>query len=90
MDIERRLELIIRNTREILRTRELKRLLDEKKNPIVYHGFEPSGTGIHIGYIIGINKLIDFQRAGLKIKILFVYLIHSCQILVLPIMQSYF
>ena len=71
MDTEKRFELIKRNTEEIVTEEELKKLLEEKIEPVVYHGFEPSGVGIHIGYIVGLNKHLDFQEAGLKLKILF-------------------
>lgn len=70
LNIKERLELIKRNTAEIIGEEELKKLLKEKKKIAVYHGFEPSGEGLHIGTIIGINKHIDFQKAGLKLKIL--------------------
>ena len=70
MGLEKKLELVKRNTAEIVTEQELAKLLEEKKQPIVYHGFEPSGELFHIGYIIGINKHIDFQKAGLKLKIL--------------------
>jgi len=72
MDIKTRLNVIQRNTAEILTKGELKQLLEKKHKPVVYHGFEPSGSGIvHIGYMIGLNKLIDFQQAGLKVITLF-------------------
>jgi len=63
--------LIKRNVTEIVGEAELKKLLKENKKITVYHGFEPSGEGIHVGYIIGLNKHIDFQKAGLRLKILF-------------------
>jgi len=68
--IGKRLELIKRNTEEIIGEDELKKLLKEKKEVSVYHGFEPSGEGLHIGTMIGINKHLDFQKAGLKLKLL--------------------
>lgn len=72
MDIDTRLNVITRNTAEILTQQELKSLLEQKPAPRVYHGFEPSGSGIiHIGYMIGLNKLIDFQQAGLRVTTLF-------------------
>jgi len=70
MDAKKRLELIKRNVVEIVGEEELKKLLKSKKQISVYHGFEPSGQGIHIGYIIGLNKHLDFQKAGLRLKIL--------------------
>jgi len=66
-----KLALIKRNTEEVVEEKELKELIKKKKNPVVYHGFEPSGKGVHIGYMIGINKLIDFQKAGFKVVVLF-------------------
>ncbi len=72
MDSESRLGLITRNAKEVLTPEELGRLLDSGRKPVVYHGFEPSGSGaVHIGYMIALNKLIDFQKAGLKVTILF-------------------
>lgn len=70
MSVDKRFELIKRNTSEIVREEELKRLLKENKEIVIYHGFEPSGEGLHIGTMIGVNKHIDFQKAGLKLKLL--------------------
>lgn len=70
MSIKKRLELIKRGTAEIITEAELEKLLKEKKQPVIYHGFEPTGGGLHIGCIIGVNKHIDFQKAGLKLKLL--------------------
>lgn len=70
MDVNSRFELVKRNTQEIIGEEELKKLLEGKKKPVVYHGFEPSGKGLHIGTMIGINKHLDFQKAGLKLKLL--------------------
>lgn len=65
-----RFNLIKRHTSEIVQEAELKELLKKKKEIIVYHGFEPSGEGLHIGTMMGVNKHIDFQKAGLKLKLL--------------------
>ncbi|MEK6758077.1 MAG: tyrosine--tRNA ligase [Nanoarchaeota archaeon] len=70
LSVEEKLELIKRNTEEIIGEDELKKLLKDKKEIVVYHGFEPSGEGLHIGTMIGVNKHIDFQNAGLKLKLL--------------------
>ncbi len=43
MDSEQRLDLVIRATVEIIQRSELEKLLDEKKNPRAYWGFECSG-----------------------------------------------
>ena len=69
MDINEKFDLVKRNTCEIVTEKELKELL-KKKSPVVYHGFEPSGAGLHIGTMIGVNKHIDFQKAGFKLKLL--------------------
>jgi tyrosyl-tRNA synthetase len=69
MDTEKRLELIKRNTVEIVTEEELKKLLRDKKNPVVYCGYEPSGP-LHLGHFVTIIKLIDLAEAGFKVKIL--------------------
>jgi len=63
-------DIVKRNTSEILTDEELEKLL-RKKNPTIYHGYEPTGSGVHIGYILAINKLIDFQKAGFSVTVLF-------------------
>lgn len=70
MNIKKRLGLIKRDTAEIITEAELEKLLKEKRQPVIYHGFEPTGEGLHIGCMIGVNKHIDFQKAGLKLKLL--------------------
>lgn len=71
MDIKSRLELINQVGEEIITEDELKTLLESKKNPIAYDGFEPSGTNIHIAQgllrTINVNKM---TKAGCKFKIL--------------------
>ena len=69
MDISSKIDLIKRNTVEILTEEELKKLLKEKKKPIVYCGYEPSGP-LHLGHFVTITKLMDFEKAGFKVKVL--------------------
>ncbi|MEM2932692.1 MAG: tyrosine--tRNA ligase [Candidatus Pacearchaeota archaeon] len=69
--VEKRFELIRRNLIEVIEPGELMQLLEEKKRPVIYHGFEPSSKAIHIGYLIGLQKHLDFIEAGLKLIILF-------------------
>ena len=69
MDISSKIELIKRNTVEILTEEELKKLLKEKKKPVVYCGYEPSGP-LHLGHFVTITKLMDFEKAGFKVKVL--------------------
>jgi len=68
MDIESRIDLIKEVGEEIITEQELRELLQTKKTPIAYDGFEPSGS-IHIAQgllrTININKML---KAGIKFK----------------------
>ncbi len=69
MNSGKRLELIERNTEEIVRKDELLDLLRKNKKPVVYCGYEPSGP-LHLGHFVTILKLNDLERAGFEVKIL--------------------
>jgi tyrosyl-tRNA synthetase len=69
LTVEEKLALIKRNTEEIISEEELKKVLSEKKHPVVYCGYEPSGP-MHLGHFVTITKLMDFAKAGFKVKIL--------------------
>ena len=69
MDIKKRLELIKRNTEEIVTLEELEKLLKRKKKPVVYLGTAITGRP-HIAYFLWIHKLADFLKAGFKVKLL--------------------
>jgi len=69
MEIQKRLELVKRNTQEIITEEELKTLLKEKKQPTIYLGISITGTP-HIGYFVPVTKMADFMKAGLKVKLL--------------------
>ena len=64
-----KLELIKRNTQEIISEAELKKLLQSKKKPTAYVGYAPTGR-IHIGYLFPLNKIVDFQKAGIEVTVL--------------------
>ena len=66
---EQRFELIKRNTQEIVQEEELKKLLKEKKNPVVYWGTAVTGKP-SLAYFFPLLKLDDFLRAGFKVKVL--------------------
>lgn len=70
MDLNERIELAKRNTVEIVKEQELKDLLEEKKQPVVYCGYEPSGE-FHLGHLVTAQKLSDLEKAGCKVKVLF-------------------
>ena len=71
MNTSEKLALIKQVGEEIVTEEGLKHILDTKKQPIAYDGFEPSGTNIHIAQgllkAININKM---TKAGCKFKIL--------------------
>ncbi|MBN1385965.1 tyrosine--tRNA ligase [Candidatus Woesearchaeota archaeon] len=70
MNTEERLELIRQVGEEIITEEDLRKVLEEKKQPIAYDGFEPSGR-MHIAQgilrSINTNKMI---KAGCKFKFL--------------------
>ena len=68
MKIDYKLALIREVGEEILTEEELKSLLEKKKNPVAYDGFEPSGN-LHIAQgtmrALNVNKM---TQAGVKFK----------------------
>ncbi len=64
-----KIELIRRNTEEIVSLDALRELLKKKKQPRVYCGYEPSGP-MHLGHFVTITKLMDLEKAGFKVVIL--------------------
>lgn len=69
MDIMSKVELIIRNTEEIITKEDLKQLLESNSSPRGYIGVEPSGL-FHIGWMIWVNKLKDLMKAGVNMMFL--------------------
>src|SRR3989344_5601569 len=69
MDIVEKIRLVERNTEEILNKEKIRELL-KKKNPRVYCGYETSGE-IHLGHLVTITKLLDLQKTGFHVVILF-------------------
>ncbi|MCH8945990.1 MAG: tyrosine--tRNA ligase [Nanoarchaeota archaeon] len=66
MEINKRFELIKRNTVEIVNEDKIKNFM---KKGVVYCGYECSGE-IHLGHMVTILKLLDLQKAGIKVKVL--------------------
>ncbi len=64
-----RFELVKRNTAEVITDEELKSLLLIKKTPAAYIGRATTGP-LHLGHLIALGKIFDFQRAGIDVKIL--------------------
>ncbi|MHA1167771.1 MAG: tyrosine--tRNA ligase [Candidatus Hodarchaeales archaeon] len=69
MDVQAKLELIRKNTEEIITEEELINELNSNKYPVTYCGYEPSGP-LHLGHMITVTKLRDLEKAGFKVKIL--------------------
>jgi tyrosyl-tRNA synthetase len=69
MNIEEKINLITRNTHEIISEEELLKLIQEKETPVVYLGTSVTGRP-HIGYFTWAQKLNDFLNAGFKVKVL--------------------
>jgi len=65
----KKLDLILRNTQEVIKQEELEKLLRSNKKPVVYLGAAPSGK-INISYFLQAIKLKDFMDSGFKVKYL--------------------
>ena len=63
-----RFEVVKRNTQEILTEEELKELL-KKRSVSCYYGTAPTGP-FHMGYLVPLSKLFDFDSVGIRNKIL--------------------
>ena len=64
MDTERKLELVTRNTEEIITRDEMRTILESNSHPRAYWGFESSGM-MHIGMgLVCGRKIIDMVEAG--------------------------
>lgn len=66
VSVEKKIELIKRNTVEIVNSEKIR---DFMKKGVVYCGYECSGE-IHLGHLVTILKLLDLQKAGIKVKVL--------------------
>ncbi len=69
MDINQKLDLIKRNTIEILTVEELKQKLNSKKVLSAYYGTAPTSL-YHMAYLVPLSKLFDFDKTGIKNKVL--------------------
>lgn len=67
---KKKLELIKRNTIEIVNEDIILDLIKKKKKPVIYCGYETSGD-IHLGHLVSMTKLLDLQKAGFQVKVLF-------------------
>ncbi|MDH5691419.1 MAG: tyrosine--tRNA ligase [Candidatus Bathyarchaeota archaeon] len=69
MDLQKRIDLVMRNTAEVITPQEIRTLLETKANPKAYWGFECSGL-LHIGIgLVCSSKIKDIVNAGFKFTI---------------------
>lgn len=68
MDVEERVELVKRNTLEVITEEELRGLL-ETGRPRGYLGYEPSGL-VHVGWLVWMFKVRDLVEAGVDFTLL--------------------
>lgn len=69
MDVASKLEIAIRNAKEVITKSDLKRVFEENSSPKGYIGVEPSGL-FHLGWIIWVNKLKDLMDVGVEMTLL--------------------
>lgn len=68
-DVDTRLQLVMRNTQEIITSEELQELLTKKKHPKAYIGLATTGR-VHLGYYVPLMKVGDFLKADFEFIIL--------------------
>ena len=68
MDLEERLQLVTRNSAEVLVPEELRSLLEREAHPKAYIGYEPSGQ-YTVGHLVTIGKVRDLAEAGFDVTV---------------------
>ena len=69
LDLEEKIQLIVKNTEELVTKEELRSLLEENPHPHAYWGFECSGL-MHIGMgLVCGSKIKDLIKAGFKFTV---------------------
>ena len=69
MDVNERLSLIKNNVIDLIGGDELKEKIKSGKTINAYWGRAPTGS-LHMGHAISLSKIFDFNKAGIKSKIL--------------------
>ncbi|MBC7120562.1 MAG: tyrosine--tRNA ligase [Candidatus Methanosuratus sp.] len=69
MDAESRVELVARNSLELITREDAIAAFQASSSPKGYLGFEPSGL-FHLGWLIWVNKFKDMMEAGIKMTLL--------------------
>jgi tyrosyl-tRNA synthetase len=68
VDSAERVELIVRDTAEVLTADEVRALVARTERPKAYIGFEPSGA-LTIAHLITARKVVDLARAGCDVTV---------------------
>lgn len=58
---------LTRGVQDVLPNKEQLAKLMKKKKITLYQGFDPSSPNLHIGHMIGVRKLAQFQKLGHKV-----------------------
>ncbi len=66
-DIEYQLKVLLRGVSDIVSVEELKQKLQTKKQLTVKIGVDPTAPDIHLGHVVILNKLRQFQEFGHKV-----------------------
>ena len=69
-DIETRKRLLKRVVADIIVEEELVKLLDSGKRLRLKQGFDPSCPDIHLGHVVGLRKLRQFQELGHEVTLI--------------------
>jgi len=59
--------ILKRGVAEVITEAELRKLLDSRRMLTLKQGFDPSAPDIHLGHVVGLRKLRQFQELGHKV-----------------------
>jgi tyrosyl-tRNA synthetase len=68
MDVDERLERVVRNTEEVVTREEVRALLESTDRPKAYIGYEPSGS-LTVAHLITVRKILDLVDAGCDVTV---------------------
>jgi tyrosyl-tRNA synthetase len=68
VDVEARVDRVVRNTAEVLTREEVRALFERDDHPRAYIGFEPSGS-LTIAHLITAGKIRDLADAGCRVTV---------------------
>lgn len=63
-DVDSQLEIIVRGTEEIISLPELRQKLGTGRKLVVKAGFDPTAPDLHLGHVVLLKKMRDFQELG--------------------------